>query len=421
MNDVCVVGIGRIGLPIALLLSSNGLRVHGVDIDQRRIDRLADSSQSDPEPGITALLHEVLSKGLFSFSSEVLQADAYVIAVPTPLSSEGAPDLSAVVQAAESIVPALDRGNLVVVQSTVPVGTTRDVVVPILNQAGLSAGEDFDVAYCPERALPGDLLGEICNSTRVVGGLTSEASDRAAELYGRFATGQIHKTTLEVAEMVKLAENTYRDVNIALANELARLAERHRINVWEVRELANLHPRVALHYPGAGVGGHCIPVDPYFLHYSDPDNATLISAARTVNDAMPGYVAGLIRDLVGDQDTTVALLGATYKEATNDTRNSPATAVLRHLAQAGFEVTVTDPVAEQFETPILPFKDAIASADLLAFLVGHGEYRRLDARSVAQQTSARMVIDVCNCLDHQLWREAGFQVYLLGAGLLGTE
>ena len=416
MADVCVLGLGYIGLPTALLMASSGFQVHGMDIDQQRVEQLSRGNIVPTEPGVASLVSEVVTEGLLSFDNQIVEAEAYIIAVPTPLSLDNTPDLEAVVLAGRSVVPFLRKGSLVVLESTVPVGTTEQILVPVLNQGELQAGEDFAVAFCPERAMPGNLLHELRNNPRVIGGLTSQSADQAAALYSHFVTGAIYKTDLRTAEMVKLMENTYRDVNIALANEMALLADAEEVNIWEARQLANLHPRVNIHKPGPGVGGHCLPVDPYFLQYTDPDNAPLISVARAVNDQMPAFVADKVKNLLRDGSRKVAVLGVTYKSGTDDARNSPAAPLKEHLTKHELEVVLTDPVVQQFRGPVERFEEAIGDADLLVFLVDHEQYRRLDPRHVAQMTKARIVIDTRNFLDCERWQQAGFAVYSLGAG-----
>ena len=414
--DVCVLGLGYIGLPTALLMASSGFRVHGMDISQQRIEELTKDEIVHTEPGVAPLVEAVLTEGLLSFGSDLVEAETYVISVNTPLTSDKSADLRAVIRAGESLLPWLRKDVLIVLESTVPVGTTEELLVPILNRGALQAGKDFDVAFCPERAMPGNLLDELRCNPRIIGGLTARSVNHAVELYSHFTTGEIHRTDLKTAEMVKLMENTYRDVNIALANEMARLAEAQGVSIWEARRLANLHPRVSIHTPGPGVGGHCLPVDPYFLRGADLDDGALMLTARVVNREMPGYVAARAIELLPAAAHKVAVLGATYKSGTDDTRNSPAIALIERLREQGLDVAVSDPVTKVFCVPLQGFEEAVDGADLLIFVVDHEQYRRLDPRKVAEMTPARMVMDTRNFLDHRRWQEAGFSVYVLGAG-----
>ncbi|MCH9053219.1 MAG: nucleotide sugar dehydrogenase, partial [Proteobacteria bacterium] len=285
MKTACVVGLGYIGLPTAVMLATNGWRVIGVDIDPRVVEAVNSGRAPIDEPKIGELVRGAVADATLVAQADVPSADVFVITVPTPVSPDKRADLASVAAASASIAARLEPSNLVVLESTVPPRATVEIVQPALEKSGLKAGTDFFLAYCPERVLPGTILREIVENDRVVGGVTQESADRAAEFYRTFATGSISTADTTTAELVKLSENTYRDVNIALANELSRLCASLGTNVWEVIRHANRHPRVDILSPGPGVGGHCIPVDPWFLVEASPDLATLVRTSRLVNDA----------------------------------------------------------------------------------------------------------------------------------------
>ena len=311
----------------------------------------------------------------------------------------------------------LRPGNLVILESTCPPGTTRDVIAPIVEQAtGMVPGRDYHLAHCPERVLPGSILKELIGNTRVVGGFTEACADRAADLYGRFVEGECLKTDDLTAEMVKLMENTYRDVNIALANELANIAEKIGFDAHEVVALANRHPRVQIHTPGPGVGGHCIPIDPWFIHEAAPDEANLIRLARQINDERPARVVETLSAFLGGlEGRKVALLGVAYKANVDDARESPAEALWTRLESAGAETRCHDPhVKRGFPAPLLSFEDAVRDADVLLFACAHRAYAELDPIALRTQTSATLVYDVSRAVDAAAFVDAGFAIQRLG-------
>src|SRR5205809_3040858 len=324
MNNICLLGLGYIGLPTGSMFALAGKNVVGVDPSPRVQTALRSGRASIDEPELQTLVTAAINSGRLRVQTKPEAADAFIIAVPTPLDpTTNRADLTFVRQAARDIVPFLRRGNLVVLESTVPPGTTRDVLAPILAESGLVPGQDIFVAHCPERVLPGRILVELEQNDRLTGGLTPACAERAADLYQTFVKGAIMRTDATTAEMVKVMENTFRDVNVALANEFALIAERIGVDVWDAIRLANHHPRVNVLRPGPGVGGHCIAVDPWFLVGSAPEATRLIQAAREVNDAMPEHVVERLATLVAPP-APVALLGVTYKAEVDDIRESPA-------------------------------------------------------------------------------------------------
>jgi UDP-N-acetyl-D-mannosaminuronic acid dehydrogenase len=420
--SLCVLGLGYIGLPTASMFAISGLHVQGVDVNPQVVEWLQAGRIYIDEPDLQTLVQAAVGSGQLSISLQPQPADAFIIAVPTPITIDHKADLGFVSNAAESIVPHLRAGNLVVLESTVPPRTTHDVLVPILEQSGLKAGDDFALAHCPERVLPGKILIELVENDRIIGGLTPRCAERAAELYHAFVHGSLHQTDATTAEMVKVMENTCRDVNIALANQFAVLAERFGVNAWEAIDLANKHPRVQVLRPGPGVGGHCIAVDPWFLIESAPEQAPLITAARKLNESMPGHVLDLIRSLAPDPSLgPIAALGLAYKGDVDDVRESPAVEVVREALLAGYEVRSHDPhVKHDGNTDLPPCFDltgALEGAQAVVLLTDHTAFRDLNPHDIGQLMRSRRVIDTRNALDKAAWLAAGFQVTTLGRGL----
>lgn len=416
---MCVLGLGYIGLPTASMFAVSGVEVLGVDPSPRVHDALRSGRLHIEEPDLEALVSAALNSGRLKVAMSPEPADVFVLAVPTPFASETHhADLSFVCQAAEGLLPHLRPGNLVILESTVPPGTTRDVLAPLLAQSGLLPGRDIHLAHCPERVLPGRILLELVENDRLAGGLTPQCADAAARLYGLFVRGAVLRTDATTAEMVKVMENTFRDVNIALANELARIAEHVGVNVWQAIDLANRHPRVNVLRPGPGVGGHCIAVDPWFLVAAAPDAARLIRTAREVNDAMPGYVVEHIQAAV-PPGGSVALVGLTYKADIDDVRESPSLRVAELAVERGFKVRLCDPhvkpEGQSLPAPLLPLDEALANADALVLLVDHAVLRNLDPGAAAALMRRLVVIDTRAVLPRATWQDRGFKVIVLGA------
>jgi UDP-N-acetyl-D-mannosaminuronic acid dehydrogenase len=421
-KKLCILGLGYTGLPTASTFATHGLQVVGVDTNPRVIESLRNGQLHIHEPGLRTLVQASLRSGNLTVQSKPEAADAFIIEVPTPFYEESKKaDMSYVISAAESIVPYLKRGNMVVLESTSPPRTTIDLLSPILEKSGLKAGTDFFLAYIPERVLPGQILRELIENARVVGGVDRASAEAGRDLYSIFVRGEIILTDSTTAEMVKLMENTYRDVNIALANEFSRLAECFEMDVWEAIEIANLHPRVNILNPGPGVGGHCISVDPWFLVESAPDISTLIHAARLVNDKQPQFVLQLIKYALGQDlhGARIGVLGLSYKPDVDDFRESPAIAVLKLLIQEGAQVRAYDPYAREglLEGTFISnqLEEVLKESDSLINLVAHAELRQLTPEMVIGMTDARILIDSVNVWKQQQWQEAGFTLYRLGA------
>ena len=420
-QTICVLGLGYIGLPTASIFASNGLKVTGVDVNERILAGLRQGEPHIEEPGLRSLVQAALSSGNLSIASQPRPADAFLIAVPTPVLEDKRADMRAVIAAAESIVPHLRRDNLVVLESTSPPRTTVDIVAPILERSGLQAGADFHLAYSPERVLPGQILSELVENARVIGGVDRASAEAGRDLYASFVRGEIVLTNATTAEMVKLMENTYRDISLAAANEFARLADHLGVDVWEAIALANLHPRINILRPGPGVGGHCISVDPWFLVESAPEVAALVRQARLVNDSQPAFAAGLIeRALGGLRGRAIAALGLAYKSEVDDLRESPAIEVARQLAEGEARVTTFEPYAVDATVPgcvAAPSLDAaLKDADAIVLLVDHRAFVDLDPVQVAGRMPGRVAIDTRGRWDRVRWADAGFHLHVLGAG-----
>ena len=419
-NKICVIGLGYIGLPTASTFATSGLQVVGVDVNSQIVAGLQNGELHIYEPGLRTLVQAALHSGHLTVSEKPEAADAFIIAVPTPFFEDKRADLDFVKSATESIVPVLARGNLVVLESTSPPRTTLDVVAPILEKSGLKAGVDFQLAYSPERVLPGQILRELIENARVIGGVDHASAEAGRDLYSIFVKGEIVLTDATTAEMVKLMENTYRDVNIAIANEFGRLADRFGVDVWEAIGIANRHPRVRILNPGPGVGGHCISVDPWFLVEAAPDLTPLIATARKVNDGQPHYVVELVKRALGGklEGKTVAALGLSYKPDVDDLRESPAIEAVRLLQEAGAVVKAYEPFkadARIEDLNIVPtLGEAIAEADVLLLLVGHSPLRTMQPEVVAQLTPARVIVDTVNGWPAEAWQGLGFRVFKIG-------
>lgn len=420
-NHICIIGLGYIGLPTASTFANHGIQVTGVDSNPEVINALQHGQVHIYEPGLGEVVASAIKSGKLSVSPKPVEADAFIIAVPTPFYDDKKADLRFVCSAAESIVPVLREGNLVVLESTSPPLTTQGVVRPILEKTGLKAGKDFLLAYSPERVLPGQILKELIENARVIGGVDCVSAEAGRDLYATFVKGEIILTDATTSEMVKLMENTYRDVNIAIANEFSRLADRFGVDVWEAIQIANHHPRVKILNPGPGVGGHCISVDPWFFVEAAPDLTPLIHTARLVNDGQPGFVVKTIKKTLGElKRKKIAALGLAFKPDVDDLRESPAIEVTHLLAQAGAVVSAYEPFKPDFPvngvTMARSLEKAIKDAELIVLLVGHDQFKKIDPAEVAKLTSARVVLDTVNGWNTQVWKDAGFKVIKLGKG-----
>ncbi|MBT3187442.1 MAG: nucleotide sugar dehydrogenase [Anaerolineae bacterium] len=421
-QKLCVLGLGYIGLPTASTFATNGLEVVGVDVNEAVIATLKSGGLHIHEPGLRTLVSGAIQSGMLRVAAQPEPADAFIIAVPTPFyEDDKRADMRAVTSAAEAITPHLQKGNLVILESTSPPRTTVDLLAPILEKSGLKAGVDFHLAYSPERVLPGQILRELIENARVVGGITSESAQAGYDLYATFVRGNIIKTNSTTAEMVKLMENTTRDVNIAIANEFSRLADRFGVDVWEAISLANLHPRINILRPGPGVGGHCISVDPWFLVEAAPDLTPFIRTAREVNDAQPQFVVDLVKRALGSlEGKKIAALGLAYKPDVDDLRESPAVEVVHLLQDAGASVKAFEPFAPNAKLPNLTtvpaLNEALEDADAVILLVAHSQFKSLDATEISEIMNGYVAVDVVNGWNVSVWKNAGFDILRLGVG-----
>jgi UDP-N-acetyl-D-mannosaminuronic acid dehydrogenase len=420
-QTLCVLGLGYIGLPTASTFATYGLKVIGVDTNQAIIESLNHGLVHIFEPGLETLVKAAIQSGNLVIKDQPQPADAFIIAVPTPFKGEKLADLSFVTSAARSITPHLKKGNLIILESTSPPRTTVDILIPILEESGLSAGKDFHLAYSPERVLPGQILRELIDNARVIGGINEDSSQAGKALYGTFVRGEIFMTDATTAEMVKLMENTYRDINIAAANEFARLADRFQVDIWEGISLANRHPRVQILNPGPGVGGHCISVDPWFFVEAAPDLAKLIHTARLVNDSQPAFVKDFLEKKTGKlKGKKVTALGLAYKPDVDDLRESPAIETVHILRDAGASVTIFEPFDINYAidgvTSASNLEDAVANAEVIILLVGHTHLKEIDPGQLSKITRARILLDTVNGWEKELYQNAGFSIYKLGDG-----
>jgi UDP-N-acetyl-D-mannosaminuronic acid dehydrogenase len=393
-GKISIIGLGYIGLPTAAIFADAGVEVLGVDVDERVIASINSGSPHFAEPKLDSLLRRVVDQGKLRASRQPEPADAFIIAVPTPFSADHAPDLQFVESAARAIAPVLKPGDLVVLESTSPVGTTEKLSQWLAEVRGdLSfphqKGElsDIRVAHCPERVLPGRILEEVVNNPRVIGGITRRCSSAALSLYKLVVHGECHATNSRTAELAKLAENAFRDINIAYANELSMLCDSMHINVWELIELANLHPRVSILKPGPGVGGHCIAVDPWFIVHSNPVLAQLIATARQVNDRKPLWVVDKIAARASAfKSPLIACFGLSYKANIDDLRESPSIAIVKELAERNIgrlvvvepNISKLSPQLMQLGVRLEDFNVALREADIAVLLVDHESFAWVD-------------------------------------------
>ncbi|MAY89175.1 MAG: UDP-N-acetyl-D-mannosamine dehydrogenase [Pseudooceanicola sp.] len=405
-NTISVVGLGYIGLPTAAVFASRKVKVIGVDVNQHVIDTINKGEVHIVEPDLDMVVHAAVKEGYLRATCQPEPADAFLIAVPTPFKGDNhEPDLSYIESAAKSIAPVLSRGNLVVLESTSPVGATEQMTAWLAEaRPDLSfpqdAGEDSDIriAHCPERVLPGHVIRELVSNDRVIGGMTPKCSDVACDLYGVFLQGQCVVTTARTAEMCKLTENSFRDVNIAFANELSIICDKLDINVWELIRLANRHPRVNILQPGPGVGGHCIAVDPWFIVSSAPAEARMITTARRVNDGKPLWVQDKVKLAVADflqansdrtaGDVTIACYGLAFKPDIDDLRESPALQIAKGLCTSHpGSVLMVEPNVKTLPTSLnnselVTLEEALCSADIHLLLVDHKEFKLVTSKNL---------------------------------------
>lgn len=414
-TKVCILGLGYIGLPTASLLATKGFQVTGVDVNAETVHNLQHGKCAIYEPDLDVLVKSAIQSGHLAVSGAPDKADIFILCVPTPFKSGHKPDLSYVTAAAASIAPVLRSGNLVILESTVPVGTTEKLAAQLAKmRPDLSIGskehgrsDPVYVAHCPERVLPGHILHELVENDRIVGGADEQSTRRGVSFYRSFVKGKVQGTDSRTAEMVKLTENSFRDVNIAFANELSLICAELGLDVWELIRLANHHPRVNILQPGAGVGGHCIAVDPWFLVDSAPETARLIRTAREVNDSKPQkIIAQTLAALDGYATPTVACLGLSFKPDIDDLRESPALSIAEALANKNINLAICEPYIQNLPNSLankpnvqkMDLNECLKKGDIILALVRHKTFTAIDAKQLAPKT----VIDACG-----LWQEKG--------------
>ncbi len=397
---ICVIGQGYIGLPTAILFSQNGCEVVGVDINEKVVSSLNKGILTIEEEGLGESLKNTINSGHYVAKSHPEEADAYIITVPTPYIKDSFEcDLSYVVSACNSILPYLKKGNVVIVESTIAPLSMKNVIKPLFEKEGYEIGSDLYLAHCPERVLPGNLVYELINNNRIVGGITKECASNAADVYKIFVKGNVLETSAEVAEMSKCMENTFRDVNIALANELVKVSNKLGVDALEVIEIANQHPRVNLHQPGPGVGGHCLAIDPYFIYALAPQEARLIKLSRDINSSMPSFVAektNKIFEKYNDKSNNIiSIFGLSYKGNSDDDRESPSYEIIS-LLEKDYEIRIYDP---HIPEKSLSFEDAINDSSLILILTDHNEFKNMDYKKILESMKNPVIFDTKNILD----------------------
>ena len=392
---VCIIGQGYIGLPTAALFARNHCEVVGVDISEEMIENLNKGIIHIEEPGIADIIKKAVELKVYTASLTPQKADAFIITVPTPYITENySCDLSYVITACNSILPYLEKGNTVIIESTIAPMSTDETIKPIFENAGFTIGEDLYLAHCPERVLPGKIIEELIHNDRIIGGITPECAKKASEVYGQFVEGDLILTEAKTAELSKCMENTFRDVNIALANELAKICAEIGVNALDVIEMANKHPRVNLHSPGPGVGGHCLAIDPYFIYAKAPEQAKIIKLARDTNNSMPGFVCENVKKIIKEEGK-IAVLGVSYKGNTGDDRESPAYEIIAELSN-NYKIAIHD---HHIDNPnFVDLNEATKDADLILILCDHNEFKELDYDLISKNMSNPIIFDTKNII-----------------------
>lgn len=395
-----VTGLGYIGLPTALLFASKGIEVTGVDVNEAVVEKLNNKELHIEENGLQQLLEQTVDSNNFKASTAVEQSDYYIIAVPTPHLKDNSCDVSYLKDAIMKLKNVIKKGDTIIVESTIGPRTMEDIVQPMIESFGYTVGKDIYLAHCPERVLPGKIIHEMIHNNRIIGGITEACTKKAIELYKQLVQGKLLETRASTAEMSKLMENTYRDVNIALANELVKISEKLNINALDVIKLANEHPRVNIHLPGPGVGGHCLAVDPYFIVASDPENSEIIANARKINNSMPKFVIEKVKKIMDSiQGKKITVLGLTYKGNIDDIRESPALDIYHELKlKSNYEVVAQDSHV-QLDWVENNIEKSLENSDLALVLTDHNEYKEL-AKFVSGTMKQNVVFDTKNIVEN---------------------
>lgn len=393
----CFMGLGYIGLPTAITAALNGIQIVGVDVNPSVVEKTNAGELHIVEPGLAEELRKVVADGSLRATTTPEEADAFFIVVPTPFKGNHQPDISFVEAATRAVIPYLKPGDLYVIESTSPIGTTEEMATLIYSERPELEGKIY-IAYCPERVLPGNVLYELVHNDRVIGGINEASTEKAKEFYSHFVKGELHSTNARTAEMCKLTENSSRDVQIAFANELSLICDRAGINVWELINLANKHPRVNILQPGCGVGGHCIAVDPYFITSAFPEESTIIADARRVNNYKAEWCAekvinAMLRfELEHSRKPVVAMMGMAFKPDIDDLRESPAKSIISKVMQSGnnAQILVVEPnIVEHNVFKLTPYLQAYQQADIVVFLTAHTPFRSLE------WDDTKIIMDFC--------------------------
>ena len=385
-KKICVIGLGYIGLPTAALLANRGYDVHGVDVVESTVDIINRGEIHIVEPELDTFVKAAVNSGNLKAALKPAKADVFIIAVPTPFHEGYVPNVDYIISATKAIAPYVVEGNIVILESTSPVGTT-DMMESVLKESNINTSELY-IAHCPERVLPGHIMRELVENDRIVGGTTPEATEATVEFYNTFVEGEVLSTDAKTAEMAKLTENSFRDTNIAFANELSILCDKFNIDVWELIALANRHPRVNILQPGAGVGGHCIAVDPWFIVHVGGEDAKMIRTAREVNTYKTEWAIEKIKNAAlkfengNGRKAKVACMGLAFKPDIDDLRESPALYITRRLIADGLNVLAVEPnISKHSEFEVVNYNDAVEQADVVTFLVAHKEFKTLDIKT----------------------------------------
>lgn len=396
---VCVIGVGYIGLPTACILNKKGFHVVGVDINKEYINMIKSGKFSSEEKLLAQLVNSCLANKSFSLKTSPENADVFLLCTPTPLDSNMKPDLSYLTDGLNSILPFIKEGNLIIVESTIPPSTITDLIQPILESRGLKVGVDVFLGHCPERVIPGNIVHELIHNDRIIGGCTEKCGEVIGNFYSKFVEGEVFITSSHVAEMVKLVENIYRDVNIALVNEIALICNFLSIDLYEVINLANKHPRVQLLNPGIGVGGHCLPVDSYFLIDKVPDLSKLIQISRSINNDIPPLIADKLERLIRSLNlSNIGIWGITYKGNTDDIRNSPSLKIGQILLEKGFNIKLYDPLVKSINSNYHKYASILGS-DILLLLVNHNDFVEEDYNMITKLMRTPVIFDATNIID----------------------
>ncbi|WP_434797415.1 nucleotide sugar dehydrogenase [Terrisporobacter vanillatitrophus] len=415
IKNICVIGLGYIGLPTATMFSLYGHKVVGVDTNKEVIEKLNDGKIMIEEYNLEQLTNYAVKEGKLVGSAIPREADVFIIAVPTPIEEDKSADMKYVISATKSILKYLKVGNVVVLESTSPVGTTEEVIKPIIEESGFKVGSEIFLGYSPERVIPGNIVYELKNNDRVIGGVNEKSAKEIEKIYKTIVNGNIYLTDCKTAEICKLMENTYRDVNIALANELMLICDKLGINAWEVIEYSNKHPRVNLHMPGPGVGGHCLAVDPWFIVEKEPHVSKIIKSSRQLNDFMPTYVYESVDKLLNDKkDKNVTILGITYKANIDDIRESPIIKLIDLLLESNYTVKVFDPFVKDFYLNENNIISACKESDLLILGVNHDCFKILPLDEIKKEMRGNLMLDTRNYLNKEEIERKGFVYRLLG-------